>query len=144
MTVTDVAKVAHEINAAYCASIGDSSQTSWEDAPEWQKSSAIKGVQFHLDNPNASTMASHESWMEEKTRDGWKYGPVKDATKKEHPCYVPYVQLPREQQTKDFLFHQTVHSLEKFIKTSPMNQVTHLMEQGSDFLSKLTHHGTKS
>ena len=31
-------------NRAYCQMIGDNSQSTWEDAPEWQKQSARKGV----------------------------------------------------------------------------------------------------
>lgn len=104
MNIAAIAKVAHEINRAYCISIGDNSQPSWEDAPNWQRISAIQGVQFHKDNPTASPSASHESWLAEKERDGWKYGPVKDADKKEHPCFVPYDQLPIEQRAKDYIF----------------------------------------
>ena len=104
MNIEQIAKVAHEINRAYCKSIGDSSQTSWEDAPGWQKKSAMDGVLFHLNNPSTLPSASHESWLAEKERDGWKYGPVKDADKKEHPCFVPYESLPTEQKAKDYLF----------------------------------------
>lgn len=46
MTKENVAQVAHEINKAYCDSIGGASQPSWENAPEWQQSSAINGVQL--------------------------------------------------------------------------------------------------
>jgi len=38
------ARAAHEANRAYCLAIGDVSQTSWDDAPEWQRSSARNGV----------------------------------------------------------------------------------------------------
>jgi hypothetical protein len=115
MTIENIAQVAHEINKAFCSSIGDDSQLSWEDAPGWQKESAIKGVEFHLDNPDASPSASHDSWLKQKEEDGWKYGPEKDAEKKEHPCYVPYEQLPVQQQSKDYLFKQVVHSLQAFL-----------------------------
>lgn len=115
MTTTDIAQVAHELNKAYCESIGDNSQPSWENAPEWQKSSAINGVQFHIDNPDAKPSHSHESWLKQKEDEGWKYGEVKDPSKKEHPCFVPYDQLPTEQKSKDFIFRQTVHSLQKFL-----------------------------
>lgn len=115
MKKENVAQVAHEINRAFCASIGDFSQPTWEEAPEWQKSSAINGVQFHLDNPDASPSASHDSWLKQKEEEGWKYGAVKDAEKKEHPCFVPYEQLPVQQQSKDYLFKQVVHSLKKFL-----------------------------
>jgi hypothetical protein len=116
MKKSDVAQIAHEINRAYCQSIGDNSQPEWKDAPEWQKSSAVNGVQFHLDNPSAPPSASHESWLKQKTEEGWKYGKVKDAEKKEHPCFVPYEELPTEQKSKDYLFKQIIHSLKPFIQ----------------------------
>lgn len=109
--VEQIACVAHEVNAAYCRAIGDDSQPRWDSAPEWQKQSAIKGVEFHLAKPDASPSASHEAWLAEKERDGWKYGPVKDPETKEHPCFVPYDQLPVEQRAKDFLFKQVIHSV---------------------------------
>ena len=106
-----IARVAHEINRAYCASIGDDSLTSWDEAPDWQKASALAGVDMHLANPNATPENSHESWLAQKTADGWKYGPVKDAEKKEHPCCVPYAELSPEQKAKDYLFRAVVHNL---------------------------------
>lgn len=107
----DIARVCHEVNRAYCAAIGDNSQPKWEDALEWQRKSAIAGVVFTLDNPEAPPSASHESWLAEKQRDGWKYGAVKDPEKKEHPCFVPYEQLPQEQRVKDYLLQAVVKAL---------------------------------
>jgi hypothetical protein len=106
-----IAKVCHDANRAYCQAIGDNSQPAWEDAPEWQRNSAIKGVKFNITNPDAPASASHDSWLDVKRADGWKYGPVKDAEKKEHPCYVPYEELPVEQQKKDALFKAVVAAL---------------------------------
>ena len=111
MDRTVIARVAHEINRAYCASLGDASQPAWEDAPEWQKASALAGVDMHLANPDATPEQSHESWLAQKSAEGWKYGPVKDAEKKEHPCCVPYADLPAEQKAKDYLFRGVVHAL---------------------------------
>lgn len=111
MTNDQIARVAHEVNRAYCRSIGDMSQPSWEDAPDWQRSSAINGVVFTLANPEAPPSASHESWLAEKRAAGWSYGPVKDPEKKEHPCFVPYEALPPEQRTKDYLFQGVVRAL---------------------------------
>ena len=33
MTVQDIARVAHELNKAYCESMGDHSQPDWDNAP---------------------------------------------------------------------------------------------------------------
>ena len=109
MKVGDIAKIAHEVNRAYCKAIGDDSQPVWREAPVWQIDSAIKGVEFHLVKER-SPSESHESWMKQKIEDGWKYGPTKDHEKKEHPCIVPYDQLPVEQRTKDYLFKAVVDS----------------------------------
>jgi hypothetical protein len=42
--VMQIAKVCHEANRAYCGTIGDSSERSWKDAPEWQRRSARNAV----------------------------------------------------------------------------------------------------
>ena len=99
-----IAKVTHEANRAYCQALGDDSQAAWEDAPEWQRESAINGVKFHLANPSAGPEQSHEAWLAEKEAAGWKYGPVKDPEAKEHPCFAPYNELPVEQRAKDYIF----------------------------------------
>lgn len=111
MTIQSLARAAHQINKAYCESIGDHSQVDWEQAPEWQKESAIVGVQFHINNPNATPEDSHKEWFALKESQGWKYGPVKDPEKKEHPCMVSYEQLDQSQRSKDYLFRAVVHNL---------------------------------
>ena len=114
MTHDDIARVCHEANRAYCISIGDDSQPAWEDAPEWQRESAIDGVRFHLDSGEMDGFdpaASHENWMRQKEDDGWVYGSVKDPVKKQHPCMVPYDELPEEQRRKDHLFTAVVLAL---------------------------------
>jgi len=114
MTNEDIARIAHEVNRAYCQSIGDNSQPSWEDAPEWQRDSAVNGVQFHLDNPGVSPEESHENWLAEKFKDGWGQGDVKDPELKLHPCMCPYDELPQEQRSKDYLFSAVVETLRAF------------------------------
>lgn len=111
MNPLEIARVCHEVNRGYCASQGDHSQPAWEDAPEWQQKSAYEGVKYALTHPDAKPSDSHESWLEEKRRDGWKYGPVKDPDKKEHPCFVPYDDLPRAQKAKDYIFLAVVRAL---------------------------------
>lgn len=106
-----IAYFCHEVNRAYCETLGDASQKPWKDAPDWQKQSAIKGVLFKIENPEAPPSASHESWLKEKEAAGWKYGPVKDEAKKEHPCFVLYDQLHPDQKRKDYLFQDTVELL---------------------------------
>src|SRR4051812_24343113 len=110
MTIEKIARVCHEANRVYCATLGDLSQPTWGDAPTWQINSAVSGVEFHLKNPDAGPAGSHENWLRDKQADGWKFGAVKDPAKKEHPCFVPYSELPPEQRAKDSIFVGIVHA----------------------------------
>ena len=103
------ARAAHEANRAYCLALGDASQPPWETAPEWQKQSARNGVIGALSG--ATPRQSHESWLREKAATGWKFGAVKDPEKREHPCFVPYDELPPEQRAKDSVFVDTVKAV---------------------------------
>jgi hypothetical protein len=113
--ILQVAKICHETNRAYCETRGDYSQLPWEAAPDWQRSSAVLGVELHLGELRGGQTprpaASHESWLEVKRTEGWQYGPVKDAEAKLHPCFLPFEALSQEQQAKDYLFVGVVLSL---------------------------------
>lgn len=111
MNITDIARVAHQVNKSYCESIGDFSQVDWEDAPEEIRRSAIDGVTYHLNNPEVTPEDSHKNWMRFKIESGWVYGEEKDLEKKTHHCLVDYNQLPLEQRTKDHIFKSIVTSL---------------------------------
>lgn len=111
MTTEQIAMVCHEANRAYCDTLQDASQKSWAEAEQWQRDSAIKGVQFRLDNPDAPRSAQHDAWMQDKLNDGWAYGEVKNPDLKLHPCIVPYDELPEEQRLKDALFQAVVDAL---------------------------------
>lgn len=106
-----IARVCHEANRALCAALGDRSQRPWEDAPEWQVESAFNGVRFILDHPDAQPGDSHASWLAEKEREGWVWGPEKDEVTRTHPCMVPFEELPEEQRFKDVLFVAIVRAL---------------------------------
>lgn len=106
-----IAIACHQANKAWCEANDDFSQKDWNEAEDWQRDSAIKGVEFAINNPDAPASAQHDAWSADKLNDGWVYGEVKDAEKKTHPCLVPFEQLPEFQQKKDKLFRAIVHSL---------------------------------
>lgn len=109
-----IASICHAANRAYCETIGDFSQLTFDSAPEWQRNSAMDGVEFHikalLTGQKPSPAASHEAWLEAKRLDGWKFGVSKDVDKKEHPCFRPYNDLPIEQRMKDYIFGAIVEA----------------------------------
>jgi hypothetical protein len=103
-----IGRIAHEVNRGYCHAIGDHSQVAWEDAPAWQRDSAVLGVKLHLADPSAGPEASHNSWMAQKIAEGWKWGEEKRPSLKLHPCIVPFDKLPVEQKAKDYIFRAVV------------------------------------
>jgi hypothetical protein len=109
--VEKIAEVCHEANRAYCRTIGDDSQLPWTEAHEWQKQSSRDAVVFRIANPDAPVTAQHEMWLADKRSAGWKWGPEKNGNEKEHPCMVPYEDLPEEQKRKDALFIAVVNAL---------------------------------
>ncbi len=114
MQIEEIARLAHEVNAAYCRSLGDNSQPPGKRlriGKKIRRSMAINGVQFRLDNPHSTPEDSHNNWLKQKTEEGWRYGEVKDPDAKTHPCFCPYADLPQAQRTKDYLFQGVVDAL---------------------------------
>ncbi len=111
ITIEDVARVCHEANRAWCQINDDESQLPWDQAPAWQRESAINGVRFAVDNPNVTPEEQPAAWADAKAAEGWSYGLTKDAEAKTHPCLVPYEELPPEQKRKDALFIGIVRAL---------------------------------
>lgn len=110
MNKEEIARVAHEVNRAYCQALGDMSQPTWDEAPQWQRESVMLGVELHTSGDHGPE-ASHFSWTVQMVNEGWKYGAFKDPENKLHPCLVPFDQLPVAQQAKDFIFRGVVHAL---------------------------------
>jgi ryanodine receptor 2 len=44
---------------------------------------------------------AHDVWARQRLREGWRYGAVRDDARKEHPCLVPYEQLPESEKEYD-------------------------------------------
>lgn len=108
--VERIAKVAHEVNRAYCAASGDDSQASWDKAPDWLKECAVDSVKNHL-NIEMTPRESHEAWVKHKLAAGWSWGMTKDYNTLNHPCLIPYDSLPLTQRIKDYLFGAIVRAM---------------------------------
>lgn len=106
-----IAQMCHEVNRLWCMQNGDLTQTPWNEATQWQKDSAVSGVEFRLENPDAPDSSQHEAWLADKIEAGWTYGDVKDPVAKTHPCLLPYHELPEFEQKKDALFSAVVRAL---------------------------------
>lgn len=43
----------------------------------------------------------HETWAANRIKDGWSYGETRNDTLKQHPCLIPFEQLPEEEREYD-------------------------------------------
>lgn len=106
-----IAMVAHEVNRAYCQTLGDYSQPVWEQAPEWQRESLLSGVRLIEAGVVQCPEDSHRSWLDHKVREGWTWGRLKDPGAKTHPNMVPWSALDERERVKDALFFACVMTL---------------------------------
>lgn len=109
--IDHIARTVHEINRIYCAALGDHSQVSWDDAPEWQQETVRNGVRFLSGHPFAGPERSHENWYAVKESEGWQWGAEKDPDRKLHPCMVAHKDLSVAQQMKDYIFWAVVRGV---------------------------------
>jgi len=57
---------------------------------------------------------THEIWAYGRIADGWRWGPVRDDEKKEHPCLVPYEELSETE--KDYDRRTSMETLKLLVK----------------------------
>ncbi len=44
---------------------------------------------------------THELWSQQRLADGWTPGPTRDDAARQHPCLVPYSELPESEKEYD-------------------------------------------
>lgn len=44
---------------------------------------------------------THEVWAAQRIAEGWTYGPKRDDVHQQHPCLVPYADLPESEKEYD-------------------------------------------
>jgi hypothetical protein len=105
------ARTVHEALRAWVHAHGQHDIPAWDEAPEWMQASTRESI-LHALQPSAPDACSqHEQWLAQKVRDGWAWGPVKDAAAKTHPLIVPYASLPDWERRKDALINALSQAL---------------------------------
>lgn len=107
LLVEHAAQTAYNVIKVYADHIGDRSFKPWVETSKATQASYIKGVEAIIEK-DLEPEELHKSWLKTKVETGWKYGPEKDETKKEHPCMVDYNKLPTHHQMKDTIFRSVV------------------------------------
>lgn len=57
---------------------------------------------------------THEVWASNRIKDGWTYGEKRDDQKKQHPCLIPYEELPESE--KEYDRHTSYETLKLIVK----------------------------
>ena len=106
--------MAHEANRVLTMHAGDVPvQPAWEEYADELRASAIKDVEFHEENPNATPEQAHENWCKVKTEAGWVHNGIYNLEGKCHPHLRPYGALAPEVRLKDKMFRAIVNAMLK-------------------------------
>ena len=62
----------------------------------------------------------HDDWTAGRIRFGWKYAPIRNNEKKEHPCILPWDELPENEREKD---RNTARNVIKLSKLANMKVI---------------------
>lgn len=112
LDATDIAQVIHAANRELQIIFGDPQPSpDWYDAPGYQRDESTASVTEALTDPGRTPEQNHQGWMDRLRADGWRYGEVKNAEVKTHPCLVPWDELPEDQKYKDRVFIGIVRAL---------------------------------
>ena len=106
-----IAEFVHEALSCWARQRGMPAYPNWADAEDWMRASTIESVEHVLNNPEAAAGAQHVQWMEQKLRDGWKFGETKDPDAKTHPMLIPFADLPADERAKDAIIIGLVRAL---------------------------------
>jgi hypothetical protein len=105
------ALLCHEANRVLSSLAGERDTLPWLALSEHVRQSVRSGVDHARGNPDITPREMHENWVKFKTAAGWTYGPFKDERLKQHPCLMPYDELPHDQRLKDVLFLAIVRAM---------------------------------
>ncbi|HEY9602444.1 MAG TPA: TRAFs-binding domain-containing protein, partial [Allocoleopsis sp.] len=77
------------------------SETSLNYQPEPLDTSNVTLTAEHLKLTELLARNTHELWAQQRLAEGWNYGQQRDDVRKEHPCLVPYDELPESEKQYD-------------------------------------------
>jgi hypothetical protein len=62
----------------------------------------VEVPRYLLDLADTLARNVHDTWAQERIRQGWQYGPERNDTKKLHPCLVPFEELSDDEKKYDY------------------------------------------
>jgi len=106
----DIARLVVNTNADYSLALGEQAVTYWDATSPEVRASIIRGIISAL-RYDPTPAQNHQNFIDDRTKEGWTYGPEKNAEAKTHPDMIPFEQLPADQKAKNFIFLSLVKSL---------------------------------
>lgn len=110
MEIEQISKTTHEVHLSYCRSMGIDTQGKWEEISEAHKNGIISSVKGILLGEISTKVESHNNFINNKIKDGWKWGEYYCKNKKTNPRLVVYQLLSLEDKVKESLFFDCVSS----------------------------------
>lgn len=114
MTYEEIAKVAYQTYREYLKNTNSTTNLlDWDECPDWEKKSAIIGVRTYINNPEDSIEKNHERWMKERLTNNGVYYTERDKISFDYLPRepIPFLQLSKKLQVKDFIFQNVVYAL---------------------------------
>lgn len=107
--VEAIARACYEAMRAHAAFLGEA-QEPWAKLSPEKRAALIWSAQYIAGHPIAKAEDVHGEWIRAKRGAGWSCGPAIDEEAKQHPLFVPFCDLPVEQQRKAEIFLATVRA----------------------------------
>jgi hypothetical protein len=62
----------------------------------------VEVPRYLLDLADTLARNVHDTWAQERIRQGWQYGPERNDAQKLHPCLVPFEELSDNEKKYDY------------------------------------------
>jgi hypothetical protein len=122
LTARDLGRLMHALRREIALMFGGNVPPAWEDSActEAMKASSERGALAMLVNPDMTAEEEHNRWWDERKKQGWTYGPVRDNARKIHPMMKQFTELPLGEQLKDLARIAMANELRKLIDLSDL------------------------
>ncbi len=112
-----MAKAIHEIRRDLTAVQPEPSKIDkwaalpWDELPDIYQKVEVAVVAFRFSDPGADSRSSHQTWMNQLIKSGYKWGEKNSIVDKTHSFLVPYDQLPYEKRLGNAIIDSVMKNL---------------------------------
>ena len=100
VTVPELAEALHTVTRLLGRTDGQTIST-WAELGNEDRLRSAMAINAIMRDSTRTAEELHNLWLQIKVSMGWKYGPVYNLGKLEHPCIISFDRLPTEEKLKD-------------------------------------------